>query len=346
MIVSRLMIELFSKPMYMIRGLTHALLFLSLFWQASDLCSQGKNTYASRDAFYDSLEARAQALSKRLAEVSGTAPIPFERPAPTILSTMKPSGVQQTQSTFDALPGPNLKPVTAGPVDNTLYRADGTPVVVIPREQASAPPEKISPEKFLEGARGRYFLQPFVGLALIGSEVNYSKTLLGDSSNEVDVETAVGSTVGLAYGRRWNNLEGELHFSYSHLGYKSITISEPVPGGPFDTDGNLEVFQIGARIGYGIPFGESGWIRAAGGFGYGKRKDYVSFTDPDLSNIDGFPLYENNSVFTYDLLLSLGYEMAMGLDAFLAYRLLGTSDNGDFGSVAMHLFELGLGANF
>ena len=344
MIVSRLKIELFSKPMYMIRGLTHALLFLSLFWQASDLRSQGKNTYASRDAFYDSLEARAQALSKRLAEVSGTAPIPFERPAPTILSTMKPSGVQQTQSTFDALPGPKLKPVTGGPVDNTLYRADGTPVVVIPREQASAPPEKISPEKFLEDARGRYFLQPFVGLALVGSEVNFSPMKLGKPEFVADIETEVGTTVGLAYGRRWSNLEGEIHFSYSTLGYKSITASSGGGFGPLSTDGDLEVFQIGVRVGYGVPFGESGWIRAAGGFGYGKRKDSVSFTPSKTVGEKSF--YENTSVFTYDILLSLGYEMAMGLDAFLAYRLLGTSDNGDFGSVAMHLFELGLGANF
>ena len=38
--------------------------------------------------------------------------------------------------------------------------------------------------------------------------------------------------------------------------------------------------------------------------------------------------------------------MAMGLDGFVAYRLLGSSDNGGFGKVAMHLFELGLGSNF
>jgi hypothetical protein len=181
-----------------------------------------------------------------------------------------------------------------------------------------------------------------VGLALTGSEVSYSKTPRVGSSTIADVETAVGTTVGLAYGRRWRNLDGELHFSYSHLGYESIITSEPVVYGPVDTDGSLEVFQIGARIGYGLPFGESGWLRAAGGFGYAKRKDYVSMTE--FSYIPDF--YENNSVFTYDLLFSLGYEMAMGLDAFVAYRLLGTSSNGDFGSIAMHLFELGLGANF
>jgi hypothetical protein len=105
----------------------------------------------------------------------------------------------------------------------------------------------------------------------------------------------------------------------------------------------LEVFQIGARVGYGIPFGESGWIRAAGGFGYGKRKDSLSFSVSETLDLS---FYENNSVFTYDILLSLGYEMALGLDAFVAYRLLGTSANEDFGSVAMHLFEIGLGANF
>ena len=336
--------------MYMIRPFTHPFLFISLFLLKAGLHAQGQNTYASRDAFYDSLEARAQALSKRLAEISGTEPIPFERPAPTILSTIKPSGAQQAQSSFDALPGPKVQnpqqPAPAAPVDNTLYRADGTPVVVVPQSQEVQPveaPEKINPENYLEGARGKYFLQPFVGLALVGSELNYSKTFLSGATTIADVETKIGTTVGAAYGRRWKNLEGELHFSYSHLGYKSITTSSPAALGPFDTDGSLEVFQIGARVGYGVPFGESGWVRAAGGFGYGKRKDYVSITEPGLGIPD---FYENNSVFTYDLLLSLGYEMALGLDAFLAYRLLGTSDNGDFGGVAMHLFEVGLGANF
>ena len=54
----------------------------------------------------------------------------------------------------------------------------------------------------------------------------------------------------------------------------------------------------------------------------------------------------SETTFTYDLLLGLGYEVGMGLDAFLAYRLLGVSENGDFDSVAMHLFQVGLGANF
>ncbi len=345
--------------MYMNHYLMRTLLFFSLFWQASDLCSQEGNAYASRDAFYDSLESRARALSKRLAEISGTDPIPFGRPAPTILSTIKPSGVQQTQSTFDALPGPKLeqekqKPVASGLDDNMLYRADGTPVIVIKEQPSgsSGSSKEVSSNKFFESARGRYFVQPFVGLALIGSAVNYSEAPAFSSGTSTvtetkETETKVGTTVGLAYGRRWKNLEGELHFSYSHLGYESITFYDPIyPLVPIslDTEGSLELMQIGARIGYGLPFGESGWLRVAGGFGYGKRKDYVSLTDPKYVAVDD--LYENNSVFTYDLLFSLGYEMAMGLDAFVAYRLLGTSANGNFGNIAMHLFELGLGANF
>ena len=76
-------------------------------------------------------------------------------------------------------------------------------------------------------------------------------------------------------------------------------------------------------------------------FGYGKRRDFLALGAPlDLS-------YGNSdSAFTYDLLFSLGYEIEWGLDAFLAYRLLGSSGNGDFDKVAMHLFEVGLGANF
>ena len=245
----------------MIHNLTRALLFSSLFFQTVELRSQEGNTYASRDDFYDSLEARARSLSKRLAEISGTDPIPFERPAPTILSTIKPTSPKQTQSTFDALPGPipeqeKQKPVASGLDDNTLYRADGTPVIVI-KEQPSGSPKEVSSNKFFESERGRYFVQPFVGLALIGSEVNYSKSQRVGSSTVADIETAVGTTVGLAYGRRWKNLEGELHFSYSHLGYESITaLVSDTKYGPYDTDGDLEVFQIGARIGYGLPFAQ------------------------------------------------------------------------------------------
>ena len=337
------MIEFLRKPMPMNNYLMRTLLFASLLWQASVLSSLGQNTFSSRDAFYDSLEARARALSARLADISGTDPIPFNRPAPTILSTVKPTAPVQAQNAFDSLPGPPNPAPSAASDSQTLYRADGTPVV-LSKEKPSPPSKEVDSREFMESARGRYFVQPFVGLAMMGSELSFSRVEFGISELVGEIEANVGSSVGIAYGRRWKNLDAEVHFSYSHVGFDSLTTS--IVGGlplveTLSVNGSMELYQAGARVGYGVPFGESGWIRAAGGFGYGKRKDYLA---PGIS--PGHDFYEPNSVFSYDLLLSMGYEMAMGLDGFIAYRLLGASDNGKFGSIAMHLFEVGLGANF
>lgn len=316
--------------------------------------SQTGNTYASRDAFYDSLEARAKALSQRLADISGTDPIPFERPPPTILSTRTPPP-DQAQSAFDALPektrnaaSPTV-PTVQETDDGTLYRADGTPVK-IKEELPEAPVKKGPPRKEMQRDRGQYFIQPFVGLSFISSDasLSYVSAFGGGSPmrSNVDIETKIGHAIGVSLGRRWDNLEGELHFSYATVGYDSADVTSPSTtfseiGLP--ASGEVELFQVGARVGYGLPVGESGWIRAAGGFGYGKRRDFLSIK-PLTSASRNYSSSE--SAFTYDLLFSLGYEIEWGLDAFLAYRLLGSSANGDFNKVAMHLFELGLGANF
>ena len=233
--------------------------------------------------------------------------------------------------------------------DGTLYRADGTPVK-IKEEAPEAPVKKGPPRKEMERDRGQYFIQPFVGLAFISSDASLSYVTNFSGGNplrtNVDMETEVGHTIGLALGRRWKNFEGELHFSYASVGYESADLTSPLTiftETDLPTSGEVELFQIGARAGYGIPVGEAGWIRAAGGFGYGKRRDFLSI-QPLTTTTENFS--SSDSAFTYDLLFSLGYEIEWGLDAFLTYRLLGSSGNGDFDKVAMHLFELGLGANF
>ena len=335
------MINVARKSMPLARKFGFAFFILCLGGQPFSLFSQTAGTYASRDAFYDSLEARARALSQRLAEISGTEPIPFERPAPTILSTIKPT---TPQGAFDALPGPAVpvQPVAPKPAEETLYRADGTPVVVEKPSPPSAPPKKKrEPRKSMQRERGQYFIQPYVGLGFLTSDATFSRTYQTFTGNSqvqnMDVETELGHSVGLALGRRWENIEGEVHFSYATTDYKSVTL---LGNTTYDASGDFDLFQLGARVGYGLPLGETGWMRMAGGFGLGKRQDFLF--------IDGNPqaYQKSGTCFTYDLLFSLGYEMAMGLDGFVAYRLLGSSDNGGFGKVAMHLFELGLGSNF
>ncbi|MBT3668337.1 MAG: outer membrane beta-barrel protein [Opitutae bacterium] len=299
-----------------------------------------------RETYYQNLEARARSLSQKLAEISGTEPIPFERKQGSILSTMGQSAQPSSpQSAYDSLPGPVVEPKAPQPVSEseTLYRADGTPVILQTAPTTSpaiassseAKPKKRAIRRNMEKERGSYFIQPFIGVAVPPSSQSF-KGLRGVAS----IETEIGHALGLSFGRRWDNLEGELHLGYLNLGYGDITI--PRSPAPDSADGQLEVFQIGTRLGYGIPFAEKGWFRVAGGFGFANRRDVINIYD----GADNPSFVSSETAFTYDLLLSLGYEVGMGLDAFLAYRLLGVSENGDFDSVAMHLFQVGLGANF
>jgi hypothetical protein len=233
-----------------------------------------------REAYYENLEARARSLSQKLAEISGTEPIPFQRPQASVLSTMEssPQG-SNPQSAFDSLPGPVVEQKKIEPVggNETLYRADGTPVILQAAPTTSpaiaSPPSSVPKKRAIrrnmEKERGAYFIQPFVGVAVPPSTQSF-KGLSGDAS----VETEIGNAVGLSFGRRWDNLEGEVHLGYLNSAYGDI--SNPMSPFPYTADGQLEVFQIGARVGYGIPFGEKGWFRVAGGFGFANRRDVLN----------------------------------------------------------------------
>ena len=295
-----------------------------------------------RETYYQNLEARARSLSQKLAEISGTEPIPFHSPKRSVLSTMETNPPNASpQTAYDSLPGPIVEPAsTPAPQSETLYRADGTPVILQAAPTTSpaiaSPPSSVPKKRAIrrnmEKERGAYFIQPFVGVAVPPSTQTF-KGLSGDAS----IETEIGNAVGLSFGRRWDNLEGEVHLGYINSAYGDISLPTSIL--PDTADGQLEIFQIGARVGYGIPFGEKGWFRVAGGFGFASRRDVIN-----ILNSDSY--LSSETAFTYDLLLSLGYEVGMGLDAFLAYRLLGVSENGNFDSVAMHLFQVGLGATF
>jgi len=303
-----------------------------------------------RETYYQNLEARARSLSQKLAEISGTEPIPFHSPKRSVLSTMETNPPNASpQTAYDSLPGPIVEPAsTPAPQSETLYRADGTPVILQAAPTTSpaiaSPPSSVPKKRAIrrnmEKERGSYFIQPYLGFAISSSELK-----LIVQSQSVESEMLIGQSLGVSFGRRWDNLEGELHFGYTKNDLKNLIDDTGTP--IFDAYGQTEVFQIGARIGYGIPFGEKGWFRTAGGFGFANRRDVINVTTGLPAPAPPVESYLNSeTVFTYDLLLGLGYEVGMGLDAFLAYRLLGVSENGNFDSVAMHLFQVGLGANF
>ncbi len=298
-----------------------------------------------RETYYSNLEARARSLSQKLAEISGTDPIPFQEPQRSVLSTMEAAPQNTTpQTAYDSLPGPVIQadPPKSAVEGETLYRADGTPVVL--QTAPTTSPAIASPagdkskkrpiRRNMEKERGSYFIQPFLGVLLPPSEISFSGL-----PEPAEIEMSVGHSIGLSFGRRWDNLEGELHFGYASSAFSNLVSSL----GPttFKSDGQLDVFQIGTRIGYAIPFGQKGWFRTAGGFGFASRRDAVNIID-----FNNRSYASSETAFTYDLMLGLGYEVGLGLDGFLAYRLLGVSENGNFDSVAMHLFQVGLGANF
>ena len=58
-----------------------------------------------------------------------------------------------------------------------------------------------------------------------------------------------------------------------------------------------------------------------------------------------FIRYADSSM-TLDLGLGLDYKYSELMSAYLGYRLIGVSDNEPFERMTLHLFELGLGANF
>ena len=299
-----------------------------------------------RETYYQNLEARARSLSQKLAEISGTEPIPFHSPKRSVLSTMESNPTNASpQTAYDSLPGPIVEPAsTSAPQSETLYRADGTPVILQAAPTTSpaiaSPPSSVPKKRAIrrnmEKERGSYFIQPFIGVALPSSSIS-----IGIFSSPAEVETKAGNIIGLSVGRRWDNLEGEIHFGYSNVNFGEISSAFFTP---YSSEGQLEVFQIGTRLGYGIPFGDKGWFRLAGGFGFANRRDVLNVEQVLGLGVKSY--FNSETAFTYDLLLSLGYEVGMGLDAFLAYRLLGVSENEDFDSVAMHLFQVGLGANF
>ena len=328
----------YQRHCYLVTWSTFVILF------SADLSFAQSASDQRRETYYQNLEARARSLSQKLAEISGTEPIPFERTQGSVLSSMEKNPQSSTpQSAYDSLPGPVMEQKAPKPVGEaeTLYRADGTPVVLQAAPTTSpaiasgsvSAPKKRAIRRNMEKERGSYFIQPFIGIALPPSEISYSGQGILASSK---IETGVGHAVGVSFGRRWDNLEGELHFGYAQTSFNELVTNIK----NYPAEGQLEVFQIGARVGYGIPFGNKGWFRTAGGFGFSSRRDVLDIGTPNLSFVS------SETTFTYDLLLGLGYEVGMGLDAFLAYRLLGVSENGDFDSVAMHLFQVGLGANF
>lgn len=188
----------------------------------------------------------------------------------------------------------------------------------------------------MESHVGKYYIQPFIGFSIPPHHINFKGL-----SHSAEIKTEIGHAVGINFGRRWRNFEAELHYGYINTEFKKAVFPFPYSS-PRHASGQSELFNGGARLGYGLPFGEGGWFRLATGVGFANRKDILS-----LDQLGTITTYlGSETIFTYDFLFSLGYEMKKDLDVFVAYRILGLYSKGDFDESTMHLLEFGLGANF
>lgn len=284
-------------------------------------CQIGKaqpGNYSDRALFFDQLEERARSLSEKLAAYSN----PDFNSSGNETENYMFEGGNQYVTDFNA----SFVQVRDG--NDTNFTTEEK-ITEVDLEEYS---EKIS----MESQIGRYYIQPFIGMSVPPHQINY--TGLGEP---VKIKTEIGYAVGLRAGRRWGNFETELHYGYINTEFKKL-VSPSLIFGTQDTSGQSELFNCGARIGYGLPFGNNGWFRFASGIGLVHRKDILN-----LNQFFEFQtVISSENIFSYDVLFSLGYEMKKGLDMFMAYRFLGQSAKGDFDEATMHLLEFGLGANF
>lgn len=308
-----------------------ALIFL-LFVEHS-VYAQQPGEMLTRDQYLDRLEQRFLSASDQLNEISGAK---FKVPNESIV------GSSSAQEAFDLLPGPiSTKPPKLLTDEEVIRQIMGVEesvenIEIIEETDANESLEaetlevEVVPPRYLESEFGKFFIQPFLGLSLISEKMRVA--------SDAEVETDLGYGVGLIFGRRWGNLVGEIHFGHY------VNEFSPQISGSFETEGYLETSNVGARIGYGIPFSERGTIRGGLGFGFAQRRNYL-----DISPVSGgstLSYSESESVFTYDFHLGISYEISIGWDVVLAYRYMNMDEFDIFDDISYHLFELGLGKNF
>jgi len=325
------------------KSLFHSFFNVYLFTliSVSTLLAQSPDAMITRDQYLDKLEERFRSASSELSEISG---VEFEVPAN---SMGKPSGAQKA---FDELPGPinNLTPDLLSDeeiIREIMGEEEGQDLEVLVVEDANATDEdkvlevEVIPPRFLEDELGQFFVQPFIGLSITPGSLK-----IFNSPNYPKVDHELGHSVGLVYGRRWGNLTGELHLGHFLNDFSGI--KESLIGSVpllMEVDGTTEATNIGARLGYGIPYGESGWFKSSLGFGFSQRR--TSFNSKSNMFNDRYES-ESESVFMYDLLLAAAYELGIGWDAVLSYRFMNMDEYELFDDLSVHFFELGLGKNF
>ena len=295
--------------------------WMCLFLVIPITSSAQPTSVSNRAAYYDRLEERARSLSDKLAAFSDSKKNTVQRYEE---NTVINSDVD-LNSSFVKIADINESISISSPlIPNSVQ--DETAVIL----------EDDVEHLTMESQVGKYYIQPFLGISIPPHHIDFNG--LGYLA---EIKTEIGHAVGINVGRRWGNFEAEIHYGYINTEFKKA-IYPAFYHHPQHASGQSELFNGGARLGYGLPFGTGGWFRFASGVGFANRKDVLNL---DLgSSIITF--LDSETIFTYDFLFSMGYEFKKDLDVFLAYRVLGMVSKGDFDESSMHLLQLGLGANF
>lgn len=271
---------------------------------------------SNQAAYYDQLEERARSLSEKLAALIN-------------------SEIDNENTYFNTDIDSNSSFVKIADENESISFSGTSDIASVELETELKLEDEVE-LLTMESHVGKYYIQPFIGFSIPPHHVNFKGL-----SHSAEIRTEIGHAVGINIGRRWMNFEAELHYGYVNTEFKKAVFPFPYSS-PRHASGQSELFNGGARLGYGLPFGEGGWFRLATGVGFANRKDILN-----LDQLGMITTYlGSETIFTYDFLFSLGYEFKKDLDFFVAYRILGLDARGDFDEATMHLLEFGLGANF
>jgi hypothetical protein len=320
------------------KGLLHSfcIITLPLIISLGSLFAQVPNEMITRDQYLDKLEERFLNATSELNEISG---IKFQVPESSL------SQASPAQSSFENLPGPiqtnspNL--LSDEEIISEIMKEENeiedTGILVIEESNETLEEKilevKVVPPRYLEDELGKFYIQPFIGLSLISGQMN----LAGDALPSVDHDLGYG--LGINYGRRWGNLYGEIHLSHYENDFSGVYAGSVI----IDVDGSTYITNLGARLGYNFFLGQKSWIKAATGFGFAERRTiYETKITPGGSISKG----ESSSVFSYDFLVAMAYEISPGWDASITYRFLNVNEYNIYEDISAHLFEVAVAKNF
>ena len=325
------------------KGIIHSFFSVQLLAVISvgSLLAQSPSEMITRDQYLDKLEERFRDATTELNEISG---IKFDVPESSLSQT------SAAQSDFDKLPGPIRTKSPAMLSDDEIilqimgedneikeptFDTNGEANEDLNQTVAEKVLEvKVIPPRYLEDEKGSFYFQPFIGFSLVSGGMKIAESnLIPDADNDV------GFGLGVSYGKRWGNLIGEVHLSHYSNDFSGA--KESVGVGLILVDGSTEITNLGARLGYGVPLGEKGSIRAAAGFGFAERRTISNFSGNIASSLG-----ETATLFSYDFLVAMAYEIGIGWDASLAYRVLNVNEYLAYDAISAHLFEIGLTKNF